>query len=98
MTSRGLQVGARNNSSPIAPTDRAVAMAPTPSGNGYWIAAASGSVLARGGAQDKGSMSGLTRPIVGIAPTPTGNGYWTTGGDGGTFTFGDAGFHGSGAG
>ena len=95
VTSTGLQVGDRNNASTIPPSDRAVAMARTPSGNGYWIAAASGTVLARGGAQDKGSMSNLTRPIVGIAPTPSGNGYWTTGGDGGVFSFGDAEFFGS---
>jgi hypothetical protein len=95
LTTTGLMVGARNNVLHIGFGERAVAMAPTPSGNGYWIAASGGGVLARGGAQDKGQISGLTRPIVGIAPTPSGNGYWTTGGDGGVFSFGDAEFFGS---
>jgi hypothetical protein len=94
-TPSGLQIGGRGSSGGLTFGDRAVAMAPTPSGNGYWISAASGTVLARGGAQDKGSIGGLTRPIVGIAPTPSGNGYWTTGGDGGVFSFGDAEFFGS---
>ena len=91
----GLRVGDRSSTGTLAAGDRAVAVAPTPSGNGYWIAAASGTVLARGGAHDKGSIGGLTRPVVGIAATPTGNGYWTTGGDGGVFSFGDAEFFGS---
>jgi ribosomal protein L24E len=94
-TPSGLRIGDRQSTSRLAATDRAVAMAPTPSGNGYWIAAASGAVLARGGAADKGSISGLSRPVVAMAATPTGNGYWTTGGDGGVFSFGDAEFYGS---
>ncbi len=95
LTSTGLQVGDHPISSALPAGDNAVAMAATPSGNGYWIAGASGAVVARGGAVDKGAVSGLNRPIVGLASTPSGNGYWTTGGDGGVFSFGAAGFFGS---
>jgi hypothetical protein len=94
-TAAGLQVGDRPVSMSLPAGDRAVAMAATPSGNGYWIAGASGAVVARGGAVFKGAMSGLNRPVVGLASTPSGDGYRMTGGDGGVFSFGDAGFFGS---
>jgi GH43 family beta-xylosidase len=93
-TAAGLQVGNNPVASSLA-GQQAVAMAPTPSGNGYWIAGAGGGVAARGGALFKGAMGALTRPIVGMASTPSGDGYWTTGGDGGVFSFGDAEFFGS---
>jgi ribosomal protein L24E len=94
-TPAGLQVGDRPVSTALAAGDRAVGMAATPSGNGYWIGGASGAVVARGGAVSKGAMAGLNRPIVGLASTPSGDGYWMTGGDGGVFSFGDARFFGS---
>ncbi len=74
-----------------------VAIASTPSGNGYWLAGADGSVYAYGGAPFRGSMWGhpLTQPIVGMAPTRSGNGYWLVARDGGIFSFGDAAFYGS---
>ncbi|MDQ3106322.1 MAG: glycoside hydrolase family 43 protein [Actinomycetota bacterium] len=93
-TPSGLQVGDHPTHGGLG-GDRAVAMATTPTGDGYWIAGATGAVAARGGAGDSGSISGLTRPVVGMAATPTGAGYWMTGGDGGVFSFGDAAFHGS---
>ena len=76
---------------------RVVASAPTPSGHGYWLAAADGSVYAFGDARFAGSMYGraLNSPIVGMAATPTGRGYYLLGRDGGIFTFGDARFYGS---
>jgi hypothetical protein len=74
-----------------------VSIAATPSGRGYWVAAADGGVFAFGDARFAGSVAGrpLAAPIVGIAAAPTGNGYWLVGSDGGVFAFGDAVFHGS---
>ena len=74
-----------------------VAMSPTPSGNGYWLAASGGKVEAFGDAVAHGDLSGtvLSAPIIGMAPTATGNGYWLLGRDGGVFSFGDASFFGS---
>ena len=74
-----------------------VAIASTPSGNGYWLTAADGGVFTFGDAHYYGSTGKLhlAAPIVGIAPTPTGHGYWLVGSDGGIFTFGDAHFFGS---
>ena len=74
-----------------------VAIAATPSGRGYWVAASDGGVFAFGDATFQGSVAGrpLAAPIVGIAATPGGHGYWLVGSDGGVFSFGDAGFHGS---
>ena len=74
-----------------------VALTATPSGEGYWAAAADGGVFTFGDAHFQGSVatSPLAKPIVGIAATPSGNGYWLVGADGGVFAFGDAAFHGS---
>jgi ribosomal protein L24E len=75
-------------------------MAPTSSGNGYWLVASDGGIFAFGDAGFHGSMGGapLNQPIVGMAATRDGNGYWLVASDGGIFAFGDAGFHGSMAG
>jgi hypothetical protein len=72
-------------------------MAPTVTGNGYWLVANDGGIFAFGDARFFGSTGGirLNRPIVGMAPTVTGNGYWLVASDGGIFAFGDAGFFGS---
>ncbi len=74
-----------------------VGMAPTPSGNGYWLVASGGKVEAFGDAVKYGDLYGtpLSAPLVGMAATPDGLGYWLLGGDGGVFTFGDAPFYGS---
>ena len=75
---------------------RTVAIAPTPSGTGYWEVQANGTVGAFGSAVNYGSLSGtLNAPIVGVASTPDGKGYWLVGTDGGIFSFGDAAFYGS---
>jgi hypothetical protein len=73
-----------------------VAMAETPDGNGYWLAARDGGVFRFGTAAFHGSLAGrqLAQPIVGIAATPTGKGYWLAAADGGVFRFGDARFYG----
>ncbi|MBV9661903.1 MAG: 3D domain-containing protein [Acidimicrobiales bacterium] len=73
-----------------------VGIAPTTTGNGYWLAAADGGVFAYGDATFHGSTGGihLNAPIVGIAPTTTGNGYWLAAADGGVFAYGGATFHG----
>ena len=78
-------------------TARAVAMAATPDGGGYWVASSTGGVYAFGDARSYGSMGGaaLNAPIVGMAATPSGAGYWLVASDGGIFSFGDASFWGS---
>ena len=74
-----------------------VGLARTPSGHGYWVAAADGGVFSFGDATFHGSMGGrtLNSPIVGITATPSGHGYWLAAADGGVFSFGDATFYGS---
>ncbi|MGH8981993.1 MAG: hypothetical protein ACRDWE_13415 [Acidimicrobiales bacterium] len=76
-----------------------VAIAPTPSSHGYWLAQAGGGVYSFGDAAFYGSLPGIgvrpAQPIVGMATTPDGEGYWLVGADGGVFAFGDAGFYGS---
>jgi hypothetical protein len=78
-------------------TAKAVGIASTADGQGYWLVASDGGVFAFGTAPFYGSMGGrhLAAPIVGIASTPDGHGYWLVASDGGLFAFGDAGFHGS---
>jgi hypothetical protein len=75
----------------------AVAMASTPTGQGYWVAGADGGVFAFGDAGYYGSTGSLAlyAPIVGMAATPDGEGYWLVAQDGGIFAFGDASFYGS---
>lgn len=77
-----------------------VALASTPSGDGYWTVGADGGVFAHGDGGFFGS-TGATRmnePIVAVAATPSGRGYWLLGRDGGVFAFGDAPYLGSAAG
>ena len=74
-----------------------VALASTPTGKGYWVAAADGGVFSRGDARFYGSAGSLklTRPVVGIAATPGGDGYGLVAADGGVFAYGKARFSGS---
>ena len=83
--------------SKVALNQPLVGIAATPSGNGYWLAAADGGIFTFGDAKYLGSASRhrLSAPIVGIAATPSGKGYWLAGADGGIFTYGDARFFGS---
>jgi hypothetical protein len=75
-----------------------VAMAPTPSGLGYWLVQADGGVFTHGDAVFYGSLGAtkLGAPIVDMHATNSGRGYWLVGADGGVFTFGDAAFEGAG--
>jgi hypothetical protein len=77
-----------------------VGMAPTPSGQGYWLVAADGGIFAFGDAAFHGSTGGisLSAPVAAMVATPSGGGYWLQSADAGIFTFGDAAFHGSGFG
>ncbi len=72
-------------------------IAPTPSGNGYWLAGDDGGVFGFGDATFHGSMGGarLSSPIVDIVASRSGGGYWLVGADGAVFGFGDASFAGS---
>lgn len=73
---------------------RAVGIALTPSGGGYWIAASDGGVYAFGDARFYGSgasrASAVDQEIVGIAATPRGDGYWLLGKWGRIYSFGNA--------
>ena len=93
-------VGDAFDRGPGAPMDLRkplVGMAASPTGRGYWLAAADGGVFAFGDASFRGGLGGveLAAPVVGIASTPTGRGYWLAAADGGVFAFGDASFEGS---
>jgi hypothetical protein len=74
-----------------------VAMATTPDGAGYLMAAADGGIFTFGDATFHGSAGdiALNSPIVGMAATQDGQGYWLVAADGGIFAFGDAGYFGS---
>jgi len=82
---------------PLPSGARAVAMAVTPDGGGYWVVGPDGGVFTFGDARFFGSAATapLNRPVVGMAATPDGGGYWLVASDGGIFSFGDAAFHGS---
>jgi len=71
--------------------------APTPSGQGFWLAQTDGGVLSAGDARFFGAAAGkpLNAPVVGMAATPDGGGYWLVSSDGGVFSFGNARFFGS---
>jgi hypothetical protein len=73
-----------------------VGIAPTPSGNGYWLVASDGGMFTFGDAKFYGSMGGKTldAPVTGMAARPQGDGYWLIAKDGGVFSFGGAAFHG----
>jgi D-alanyl-D-alanine carboxypeptidase len=72
-------------------------MASSPSGGGYWLAAADGGIFAFGEAVFFGSTGGvrLNQPIVSMASPSSGRGYWLAASDGGIFAFGEAPFLGS---
>jgi len=72
---------------------KAVGIAATPDGHGYWVLTASGTVLGFGDATSYGDLAGshlLSAPLVGIVPSPTGRGYWLIAADGRAYGFGDA--------
>src|SRR5581483_112614 len=64
-------------------------MAPTPSGQGYWIVGSDGAIFPFGDAPALGSASALPS-VAAVASTPTGAGYWAVSADGALATFGDA--------
>jgi len=81
-----------------ASTGPVVGIASTPTGHGYWVVTADGTVAAFGDAKLHGDLvtaRAKASDIVAIAPTFDGGGYWLVGRDGGLFAFGDATYHGS---
>ena len=66
-----------------------VAISPTPSSEGYRLAAADGAVFAYGDAAYLGRAPG-DQPVVGLATTASGAGYWLATVDGAVYPFGDA--------
>jgi hypothetical protein len=81
----GLAVG---GSAPPLGADRAVAMAATKTGGGYWVAGDGGAVAALGDAPSVASRTGV--PARAIAGTPTGLGFWVAGSNGEVAVSGDA--------
>ena len=76
-------------------TAAVVAMAGTPSGQGYWMVSAQGEVITYGDASSFGSVSGpLHAPVIGMAAPPNGLGYWVTDLNGTVYGFGSALNHG----
>lgn len=67
----------------------AVGMAGTPSGRGYWLAGADGTVAAFGDARHHGEAAG-TGGVVGLAARPRGDGYWLATSAGTVLAFGAA--------
>lgn len=84
----------------LAAGTKAVALAMSPTGNGYAIAADDGAVYCFGDVPYAGGRGGPdveNAPTVDIAIHPSGQGYALLTADGGVFTFGAATFHGSAA-
>ena len=77
--------------------DRPVDLASSPSGNGYWVLHANGSIHSFGDAPYMGgpNTAGLRAGAVAMAALPNGLGYWIVASDGGVFSYGAAGFFGS---
>ncbi|HKY77744.1 MAG TPA: hypothetical protein VJS45_16535 [Acidimicrobiia bacterium] len=76
-----------------------LAVAGTPSGEGYWLMEASGKMHPFGDAADLGSPDlPDAEYAIALMPTATGKGYWLVSQAGGVYTMGDAGFFGSAAG
>jgi len=75
---------------PMALAAPLIGMAPTKSGNGYWLVAGDGGIFTFGDAPFLGSMGGvrLNRPVVGMGAPVSGSGYWEVASDGGIFSFG----------
>jgi hypothetical protein len=69
---------------------KVVALATTPTGNGYYMFLQSGPVAAFGDAVKGLGGANSATPIVFGQTTSTGNGYWEFAADGGVYNFGDA--------
>lgn len=96
-TLSGLTVGSPLDSISIPPgtpaTTKAVDLVPTPSGLGYWILLADGTVDALGHAPSFGELTPKTlgsARAVSLAATPDGGGYTVLASNGASFSFGDA--------
>ncbi|HEV7536649.1 MAG TPA: Ig-like domain-containing protein, partial [Acidimicrobiia bacterium] len=67
------------------------ALAPTPSGHGYWLVAGDGGIFSFGDAGYFGTGAGKTdKRVIDIAATVTGRGYYLVTSNGQVFPFGDA--------
>ena len=78
--------GDRSNS---VESGSAVGIAPTPSGEGYWMVKQSGKVLRFGDARRRGSFKGPGL-VVDVESRPSGHGYWTVTRSGRVAAFGNA--------
>jgi hypothetical protein len=66
-----------------------VGIAPTTSGNGYWLADAGGQVFGEGNAKPIAGPKPST-PVAGIAAAPVGTGFWLVSSNGRVGGYGSA--------
>jgi hypothetical protein len=95
--------------SPPTPPQGEDMIAPTPSGNGYWLCSGSGAIITRGDAQYLGGpntsiVNGAWggppnlpagQTCVSIASHPTSQGYWVESSAGDIYSYGAAGWYGN---
>ena len=72
------------------PRKRVVAIAPTPTGDGYWLSTSDGRIRRFGDAPRRGAPQNHSVHIVDMVATPTGRGYWLVTAKGRVLAFGDA--------
>ena len=77
-----------------APGNGTIGVADTPTGKGYWIANANGTVTPYGDATNLGGVPSPPSPIAAIAASPTGVGYWLVTQTGQVYAVGAAVYHG----
>ena len=89
--------GCRSSTNQAVPAPVGITAVDVSDRRGYYIAGASGTVVAYGAATWYGDMTGygLNAPIISITATADGKGYYLLAADGGVFSFGDARFYGS---
>jgi hypothetical protein len=97
------------NAAPLPVLTGEPMIAPTPSGNGYWLCSSSGAIITRGDAQYLGgpntsqTSTGWNGPpnlpagatCVSLAAHPTQQGYWVEASDGNVYSYGASKWYGN---